>query len=71
MSRLALGVAPGLALGAGSIRVDSHEHAQDGDTERREDAPSWLETRIGKGLRQSVKVMVVHGISFRCGLGAA
>ncbi len=38
--RLALGVAPGLALGAGTINVDSGEHAQNGAAERREDAPS-------------------------------
>ena len=69
--RLALGAAQGLAVGADSIRADSGERAQDGDAERREDAPSWLETCIGKGLRQTVKAIVVHWIPSRCGFATA
>jgi hypothetical protein len=35
---LALCVAPGLALGVGSVRVDSCERDQESDAERRDDA---------------------------------
>ena len=68
---LAVGVMPGLGLGAGRFSIDSDDHAQNSRAQDCQRASSRQKTRGGECARQSVDEFLVHRISFRRGVGAA